>query len=82
MYKVLYDKNSTNTTRSSLYNLLWKEFSFQESDLKALEDLMELWEEGNTGDDPLPPQPIPNSLGAAGVGIGVVDLSTSSEFQT
>ncbi|XP_073474119.1 uncharacterized protein [Aquarana catesbeiana] len=44
MFKTLYDKPATSIQDSTLDNPLWKGMSI--NDIKAMEDLMELWEEG------------------------------------
>lgn len=45
MFKILHDKPKPSVQTPTLDNPLWKQMTI--SDIKAMEELMELWEEGN-----------------------------------
>lgn len=45
MYKVLYDKSHEDTPTPTFDNTLLRDVTME--DLRALQDLMDLWDEGN-----------------------------------
>lgn len=76
MFKILYDKPDASNNGRALDDPAWRDMTI--ADIKAMEELMELWEEGGLEEDdlleadslllgadspsPLPPSSIPTSL--------------------
>lgn len=51
MFKVIYDKEHSISTSKNLSEEIWKDKTINE--IRAINELMELWEESNPLDDPL-----------------------------
>lgn len=51
MFKVLFDKSNTHTVDQASTSLNWEGMTI--ADIQAMEELMELWEEGGLGESDL-----------------------------